>query len=243
MVEFLNPRFLAQGAIDDGGLEAAALRPAQVHALQHLCPVLGIDPAGAGEELHDGVAVVVLSGDESSNSSWSNVARITAKPAATSAETLVSSSSSASWSSSKASATRRSRPRQVSTVPLRVASRCMWERAALESSQNPGAVELRSRFATSRSSWVRSKTLQHVGDLPLQLLKPVVDLAHSRHSIPPPQCREPPHLRQRPRNCLAARTTLVKSMARVIRPTPPGTGVMARATCTTASKSTSPARR
>ena len=42
------------------GLEAPALRPAQVHAQQHLGPVLGLGAAGAGMDGDDGVFVVVF---------------------------------------------------------------------------------------------------------------------------------------------------------------------------------------
>ena len=45
----------------------AELRPlevAQVHAQQHLRPVGGVDPAGAGVDAHDGGAVVVVAEEE-----------------------------------------------------------------------------------------------------------------------------------------------------------------------------------
>ena len=45
-------------------LEAAALGPAQVHAQQHLRPVLGVGAAGAGVDGDDGVAGVVLTAEQ-----------------------------------------------------------------------------------------------------------------------------------------------------------------------------------
>ena len=45
-------------------LEAAALGPAQVHPLHHLGPVLRVGPAGAGVDLADRVALVVLAGEQ-----------------------------------------------------------------------------------------------------------------------------------------------------------------------------------
>ena len=46
------------------GLEAALLGPAQVHAQQHLGPVLRVGAAGAGRDLHERGAAVVLAGEE-----------------------------------------------------------------------------------------------------------------------------------------------------------------------------------
>ena len=45
-------------------VEAAALGPAQVHAQQHVGPVLGVGPALAGLDLADGVGLVVLAGEQ-----------------------------------------------------------------------------------------------------------------------------------------------------------------------------------
>ena len=45
-------------------LEAAALEPAQVHAQQHLRPVLALGAAGAGVDGDDGAALVVLAAEE-----------------------------------------------------------------------------------------------------------------------------------------------------------------------------------
>ena len=45
-------------------LEAAPLGPAQVHAQQHLGPVLGVGAAGAGADRDDGVARVVLAAEQ-----------------------------------------------------------------------------------------------------------------------------------------------------------------------------------
>ena len=48
----------------DLDLEAAALEPAQVHAQQHLGPVLGLGAAGAGVDGDDGAALVELAAEE-----------------------------------------------------------------------------------------------------------------------------------------------------------------------------------
>jgi hypothetical protein len=49
---------LAVLEVEDLDLEAAALAPALVHALQHLGPVLAVDPAGAGVDRDDRVGRV-----------------------------------------------------------------------------------------------------------------------------------------------------------------------------------------
>ena len=56
----LQPRLFAGLVVEDLALEAAALGPLQVHAQQHLGPVLRLDPAGAGMDGDDGVGGVVL---------------------------------------------------------------------------------------------------------------------------------------------------------------------------------------
>ena len=58
------PRFFPLGVLDDFQPEAPPLGPAPVHTGEHLGPVLRIDPARAGVYGEDGVAVVVLSGEE-----------------------------------------------------------------------------------------------------------------------------------------------------------------------------------
>src|SRR3954447_10797390 len=55
---------LAFGILDDLQVEAPALRPAPVHSGKHLGPVLRVDAAGAGVYGEDGVALVVLAGEE-----------------------------------------------------------------------------------------------------------------------------------------------------------------------------------
>ena len=52
------------GDLVDLDLEAAPLRPAQVHPQHHLGPVLGVGAAGAGVDLGDRVALVVLAGEQ-----------------------------------------------------------------------------------------------------------------------------------------------------------------------------------
>ena len=55
----LDARLLARGRLLHLDLEAALLRPAQVHAQQHLGPVLGVGAARAAVHGHHGVAGVV----------------------------------------------------------------------------------------------------------------------------------------------------------------------------------------
>ena len=60
----LQPRTLTRLQLQQLRLEAASLRPAQVHAEQHLGPVLGLEAARARMDLDDGVARVVLAAEE-----------------------------------------------------------------------------------------------------------------------------------------------------------------------------------
>jgi hypothetical protein len=54
--------FFAGAGLDHFGLEAAGLRPAQIHARQHLRPVLTLRPAGAGVDFEKRVVAVRLAG-------------------------------------------------------------------------------------------------------------------------------------------------------------------------------------
>jgi hypothetical protein len=56
----LDPGDLAGRDLDQLGLEAAALAPAQVHAQQHLRPILGLGAAGTGLDVEKGAAGVGL---------------------------------------------------------------------------------------------------------------------------------------------------------------------------------------
>jgi hypothetical protein len=58
------PRFLAGALVDQLDLVAAALRPAAVHAKQHLGPVLGLRTAGAGVYLQVAVVGIGLAGEK-----------------------------------------------------------------------------------------------------------------------------------------------------------------------------------
>src|SRR3989442_9610610 len=55
----LDPGLLPRQQIDDLGLEAVALAPPEVHAHEHLGPVLGLGAAGAGVDAEDGRLAVV----------------------------------------------------------------------------------------------------------------------------------------------------------------------------------------
>ena len=59
----LEPRFVARLIVDHLALEAAALRPAEVHAEEHLRPVLRFGAAGAGMDGHDRVLAIVLAAE------------------------------------------------------------------------------------------------------------------------------------------------------------------------------------
>jgi hypothetical protein len=50
--------FFGRLVVDDLGLEALTLAPAQVHAHEHLAPVFGFDAARAGADTDDGVGVI-----------------------------------------------------------------------------------------------------------------------------------------------------------------------------------------
>src|SRR2546427_1699697 len=60
----LEARALTGLVLEQLGAVAAALAPAEVHAEQHLGPVLGLEAAGAGMDLDDRVARVVLAAEE-----------------------------------------------------------------------------------------------------------------------------------------------------------------------------------
>ena len=60
----LQPGLLPRRGLLHLDLEAAPLGPAQVHAQQHLGPVLGVGAARAGVDRDDGVAGVVLAAEE-----------------------------------------------------------------------------------------------------------------------------------------------------------------------------------
>ena len=59
----LEPGFVARLIVDHLALEAAALGPAQVHAQQHLGPVLRLGAAGARMDRDDGVLAIVLAAE------------------------------------------------------------------------------------------------------------------------------------------------------------------------------------
>ena len=59
----LDARLLTLGGIEDLRLQAAPLRPAHIHAREHLSPVLGVDPAFTGVHHEDGVRAVVRPGE------------------------------------------------------------------------------------------------------------------------------------------------------------------------------------
>ncbi len=59
----LEPRFLTGLVVDDFAPQAAALGPLDVHAKQHLRPVLGLGAARAGMNGHDRVGQVVLAAE------------------------------------------------------------------------------------------------------------------------------------------------------------------------------------
>ena len=85
----------------------AALGPAQVHAQQHVGPVLGVGAALAGLDLADRVALVVLAGEEAAQLEGAEVGgRATSRAASISAATESSASSRASSARVSASSMR-----------------------------------------------------------------------------------------------------------------------------------------
>ena len=60
----LEARLLARARLEQLVLEAPVGRPAQVHAEEHLGPVLGVGPPRSRVDLQDRIAGVVLSGEE-----------------------------------------------------------------------------------------------------------------------------------------------------------------------------------
>ena len=63
----LDAGFVTGLAVDHLAGEAAALGPAEVHAQQHLRPVLRLGPAGARMNRDDGVALIVLAAEHLAN--------------------------------------------------------------------------------------------------------------------------------------------------------------------------------
>ncbi len=59
----LDARHLACGQLDEIGLEAMMLGPAQVHAQQHVGPVLGLGAARARLDVQIGVIGIHLAGE------------------------------------------------------------------------------------------------------------------------------------------------------------------------------------
>ena len=59
----LDAGFFARLIVEELALEAAALRPLQVHAEQHLGPVLRLGAAGAGMDRDDGVGAIVFAAE------------------------------------------------------------------------------------------------------------------------------------------------------------------------------------
>ena len=59
----LDAGHFAAGDLQQLGLPAAVLAPAQVHAQQHLGPVLRLGAAGAGLDVDEGVVGVHLAGE------------------------------------------------------------------------------------------------------------------------------------------------------------------------------------
>jgi hypothetical protein len=55
-----DPRLVAGLKIDNTGFEPFCLHPSQVHAEQHLRPVLGLGAAGTGVDGDDGIVPIVV---------------------------------------------------------------------------------------------------------------------------------------------------------------------------------------
>jgi hypothetical protein len=59
-----QPGLLARGGLVHFDLEPPALGPPRVHPAHHLCPVLGVGPAGAGMDLGHRVELVMVAGEQ-----------------------------------------------------------------------------------------------------------------------------------------------------------------------------------
>ena len=59
----LDPGDFAGGQLHDGGVKATLVGPAQVHAQQHVGPVLGLGAAGTGLDIQVGVVGVHLAAE------------------------------------------------------------------------------------------------------------------------------------------------------------------------------------
>ena len=72
----LDAGFVARLQVDDLAAEAPPLRPAHVHAHQHLGPILRLGAAGAGMDGDDRVLLVELAGQHRPDLRGLNVARV-----------------------------------------------------------------------------------------------------------------------------------------------------------------------
>ena len=158
----LQARFFARLIVEQLALEAAPLRPLQVHAQQHLGPVLRLGAAGARMDRDDGVGVVVLAAQHLLDLGAFDLLaerverlrqigrRRLRLDRAQSMSTPMSSILRASWSrSSRSSASRR--------------RRCSVFCASAGSFQKSGAATRCSSCASSPGSCAPSKITPHVG--------------------------------------------------------------------------------
>ena len=165
----LDARLLARRRLDQLGLVAAVLGPAQVHAQQHLGPVLGVGAAGAGRDLHERGAAVVLAGEERGllervdlargRAGRSRRARSPSRSSSAASSTIVGRSSSSADRRSNSSSSRASFARSALTLP-----------AARASSQKPGAEMASSSSAMRVRSASGSKVITDPDEPGPQLL-------------------------------------------------------------------------
>jgi hypothetical protein len=108
----LDAGLLAFLLIDDLGLEAVALGPAEVHPEEHLGPVGRLGAARAGADREDRAALVVLAGEEEGRPLALEVALEGGRGRSSSAVSSASPDSSTSSRVARRSSTRVSKPRQ-----------------------------------------------------------------------------------------------------------------------------------
>ena len=160
----LQPRLLAGRCLLHLDLEAAPLRPAQVHPQQDLGPVLGVGAAGAGVDGDHRVAGVVLAAEQARLFELGEALldradlgrELARQPSSSAAISASSSRSSTSASSSR-------NPFSLRWAPAWAA---LVRAAASWSSQNPGRCISSSSRSTSPSSEEGSKIVREQLQLP-----------------------------------------------------------------------------
>ena len=266
----LDPGLVALHPVDQLGRELRALRPAQIHSLQHLRPVLRLHAARAGANLYDRIPLVVgprkgqlerllldLRGDRPYFLLQLGRQRrvVVRRRQLHELRRLIRAALQAAPDIDRPLPRRQTphlRARALRVVPevrrrgLPLQRRCF----PLQRRQVKDAPACRSAARAAPSTRSVGRPWRRISSAsPAYQRRPqatgrsrvAVRFQRTRFGAAPVLC--PEHHALAARAMRAARVTLFSSIATVIGPTPPGTGVMNPARSRTLSKSTSPTRR